>query len=161
MREVWSALARHGKYKEHEYVGMSSSHSTYSVSETGTDISMSGRDVSVSVWNNPMAWISNEVQPIRLSMDSSHGSSVDSSVSTSMGRSTQRPGVLQWLFTKPQFTPVPTSNMNKKRLVATAQAVAVDDNHPNQEEVAELLRTFERDWISEEKFLAELQRLVF
>mmetsp|Transcript_15504 Transcript_15504/g.16253 ORF Transcript_15504/g.16253 Transcript_15504/m.16253 type:complete len:631 (+) Transcript_15504:411-2303(+) len=45
-----------------------------------------------------------------------------------------------------------------KRIMATAKAIADDDSHPNQEDVAELIRTYERDWISDDRFIEEVQK---
>ena len=52
-------------------------------------------------------------------------------------------------------------NIDARKLIATAQAVADDDNHPNHEEVEELIRSYKREWISSERFQQEFQRLVF
>lgn len=53
------------------------------------------------------------------------------------------------------------STVDSRKLIATAQAVADDDNHPNHEEVAELIRSYKREWINTERFQKEFQRLIF
>lgn len=61
--------------------------------------------------------------------------------------------------------PQNVSHVRPKRttnqILATARAVANDMSHPNQDEVAVLLRTHEKNWISEEKFLETLEELVY
>lgn len=52
-------------------------------------------------------------------------------------------------------------NIDVQRLLATAQAVADDDGHPNHDDVEELINTYKRDWITIERFQKEFQRLVF
>ena len=52
-------------------------------------------------------------------------------------------------------------SVDSRKLIATAQAVADDDNHPNHEEVAELIRSYRREWINLERFQKEFQRLIF
>ena len=54
-----------------------------------------------------------------------------------------------------------TATLDTRKLIATAQAVADDDNHPNHEEVAELIRSYKREGISSERFQKEFQRLIF
>mmetsp|Transcript_2458 Transcript_2458/g.4407 ORF Transcript_2458/g.4407 Transcript_2458/m.4407 type:complete len:723 (+) Transcript_2458:119-2287(+) len=51
--------------------------------------------------------------------------------------------------------------VDSRKLIATAQAVADDENHPNHEEVAELIRSYRREWITSERFQKEFQRLIF
>lgn len=53
------------------------------------------------------------------------------------------------------------ADVDTRRLISTAQAVADDDKHPCSEEVSELIRSYRRDWISPERFQQEFQRLVF
>ncbi len=43
----------------------------------------------------------------------------------------------------------------------TAAAIARNNGHPNNREVLELLRTQEKGWISNEKFVEVLQTLLY
>jgi hypothetical protein len=54
----------------------------------------------------------------------------------------------------------PPVRRTPQQVMATARAVAADPTHPNRDEVAQLIRSLEKEWISDSKFVDALQQLV-
>lgn len=48
-----------------------------------------------------------------------------------------------------------------QQVMATARAVAADPTHPNRDEVAHLIKSLQKDWITNDKFIDALQELVY
>jgi len=120
-----------------------------------------------------MEWAKNDKAPIRLVGDSSHSVASDTSYDQSANAGSSRRSIFSKFFSFGGLKRTPDTNSSEptsvqrqkkidlRRMMATAQAIADDDSHPNQHEVLELLHTYERDWISEDKFISEMQLLLY
>lgn len=101
----------------------------------------------------------NQNQPAKAKKD--RNGAITQSIRPNSGNSNAKPAKLANGTKKPK--PVPQANPGSEFSIAlnTARAISTNRSHPKQGEVLELIRTYEKGWVDEKKFVSVLRTLAF